>query len=162
MSNYRFEKVIMDVIISQKFDFDAAKRWATGMEWTVLNISFTYVVVIFAIKYAMRDRKPYDLQLPLVLWNAFLAIFSILGVLRLTPVFFAQISSKGYISKLHQIQEVINFYMHCVNLFIFQAPLLKLALVSRIILLAIGHSSGLCQKFLNLLIQSLLCFANGH
>lgn len=89
---------IMEFIFGTKFEFEPARKWASEMEWTVLNISLTYVVTIFVIKYAMRDRKPYDLQQPLVIWNALLAIFSILGVIKIAPVFLKQMATKGYIS----------------------------------------------------------------
>lgn len=88
----------MEFIFGSKFEFEPARKWASQMEWTVLNISLTYVVTIFVIKYAMRDRKPYDLQQPLVIWNALLAVFSILGVAKITPVFLKQMATKGYIS----------------------------------------------------------------
>lgn len=90
---------VMDFILGSKFEFEAARQWASQMEWTVLHISLTYVATIFAIKFAMRDRKPYELQQPLVLWNALLAVFSILGVARLTPAFFNHIAIKGYVSE---------------------------------------------------------------
>uniref|UniRef100_A0A1I8EQ07 Elongation of very long chain fatty acids protein n=2 Tax=Wuchereria bancrofti TaxID=6293 RepID=A0A1I8EQ07_WUCBA len=96
-------KGTMEFIFGSKFEFEPARKWASEMEWTILNISLTYVVSIFVIKYAMRDRKPYDLQQPLVVWNALLAIFSILGVVKITPVFLKQMATKGYISTFTEI-----------------------------------------------------------
>ncbi|VDN38712.1 unnamed protein product [Gongylonema pulchrum] len=93
----------MEFIFGSKFDFESARKWASEMEWTMVNISFTYVVTIFLIKYAMRDRKPYELQRPLVIWNALLAIFSILGVAKITPVLLQHITTKGYISSFTEI-----------------------------------------------------------
>ncbi|VDK76676.1 unnamed protein product [Litomosoides sigmodontis] len=99
----RGDQGIMEFVFGSKFEFEAARKWASEMEWTVLNISLTYVITIFAIKYAMRDRKPYDLQQPLVIWNALLAVFSILGVAKITPVFLKQMATKGYISTFTEI-----------------------------------------------------------
>jgi hypothetical protein len=35
----------------------------------------------------MENRKPLDLKYPLALWNAFLSIFSIIGMIITTPGF---------------------------------------------------------------------------
>ncbi|MFH4975191.1 hypothetical protein AB6A40_001900 [Gnathostoma spinigerum] len=93
----------MDLIFNETFNYEVAKEWSANMEWRVVQISVTYVTLIFAIKYAMRDRKPYDLQRPLNVWNAFLAVFSIIGFIQLTPVFLAEIRNKGIQATYTQI-----------------------------------------------------------
>uniref|UniRef100_A0A914UXE6 Elongation of very long chain fatty acids protein n=1 Tax=Plectus sambesii TaxID=2011161 RepID=A0A914UXE6_9BILA len=85
----------MDVFFSSTFDYGAAKQWTHATEMFVVKLAAFYVVTIFSIKYFMRDRKPFDLQLPLNAWNAFLALFSVLGTLLLTPTFFGEIFNKG-------------------------------------------------------------------
>jgi hypothetical protein len=85
----------MDVFINSTFDYTAAKEWTKATETFVIRLAAFYVITIFSIKYVMRDKKPFDLQLPLNAWNAFLALFSVLGTLLLTPVFFGEIFNKG-------------------------------------------------------------------
>ena len=58
-------------------------------------ISFFYVLVIFGLKLFMRNRKAYKLRKVLILWNAGLAIFSILGALRNLPEFMYILTEKG-------------------------------------------------------------------
>jgi len=44
----------------------------------------------------MRDRKAFDLKYPLVLWNSFLALFSIIGALYTTPAMIESILEIGF------------------------------------------------------------------
>lgn len=41
-----------------------------------------YIALIHATQYWMRNRKPFNLKTPLILWNIALAIFSIIGTWR--------------------------------------------------------------------------------
>lgn len=68
------------------------------MESTAFNLSLLYIISIFSIKYTLQNRKALNLKWPLVLWNAFLAIFSVTGFVRITPVFIQQIKQQGVIS----------------------------------------------------------------
>uniref|UniRef100_A0A915BI67 Elongation of very long chain fatty acids protein n=1 Tax=Parascaris univalens TaxID=6257 RepID=A0A915BI67_PARUN len=95
--------MMMDLLISSKFDFKSAQIWAASMEWTVVHLAAIYVITIFTIQYIMRERKAFDLQTPLYVWNAMLAIFSIGGFLRLTPIFIKQIIDRGFISTFTEI-----------------------------------------------------------
>ncbi|CAJ0580914.1 unnamed protein product, partial [Mesorhabditis spiculigera] len=49
--------------------------------WTIY-ISVVYFILIKGIQYLLTNRKPFDLKIPLVLWNGALAVFSIAGFLR--------------------------------------------------------------------------------
>lgn len=51
-----------------------------------LTVSVIYYALIRLIQWAMEDRKPFDLRWPLFLWNAALAVFSVLGFLRFSEV----------------------------------------------------------------------------
>jgi len=65
--------------------------------WTLsLLISLIYVLIIFGLKRYMENRIEYKLKSVLVLWNAGLAIFSILGALRTLPEFIYTINEKGF------------------------------------------------------------------
>lgn len=44
----------------------------------------------------MRNRAPFDLTLPLNIWNALLALFSIVGTVMLFPEFIGTIQNNGF------------------------------------------------------------------
>ena len=58
-------------------------------------ISLVYVGVIFSLQNHMKNRKPFSLRTPLFLWNALLAIFSIVGTIRCWPEFIDILSKQG-------------------------------------------------------------------
>lgn len=82
-------------IFFEEYDYSHAREWLIETEPFLLKCIATYVVAIFSIKYAMRDRKPFDLQEPLVLWNAALALFSVAGFAFTTPTFLRVIGEHG-------------------------------------------------------------------
>lgn len=84
----------MDIFFAD-YDYERSKQWLRDHEGFLLKSVATYVIAIFTIKFVMRDRKPFGLQRPLALWNAALALFSIAGFVRTTPVFWRTIAEKG-------------------------------------------------------------------
>jgi len=63
----------------------ASLKWVK-QNWTItFHLSLVYLAVIFSIKFFMRNRQPYQLKLPLTLWNAALTVFSILGTYHTLP-----------------------------------------------------------------------------
>lgn len=60
-----------------------------------ITISIVYYALIKGIQKVMEDRKPFKLQTPLLVWNAGLAIFSILGLIRFSEDFLFNWSSYG-------------------------------------------------------------------
>lgn len=56
----------------------------------------------------MRDRKPFQLEMPLTIWNAFLAAFSSLGVIFIAPALYRVIRDQG-ISCKSLIFKNVNF-----------------------------------------------------
>jgi elongation of very long chain fatty acids protein 6 len=61
----------------------------------VLYMSVAYIATIFGLKYIMKNRKPFELRILLIIWNLGLAVFSILGAARCVPEFIYIISQKG-------------------------------------------------------------------
>ena len=59
-----------------------------------IYLSFGYIIVIFLLKYFMKNREPLSLRRPLFLWNTFLALFSIYGTVRCFPEFIDILSKK--------------------------------------------------------------------
>ena len=62
-----------------------AIHWMVGHWQYSLYISVIYVICVFAGKWLMKDRTPFDLRRPLVLWNIGLASFSIFGMFGVVP-----------------------------------------------------------------------------
>lgn len=58
-------------------------------------IAFVYLALIVCLKSFMKNRKGYKLRTILIVWNAGLAIFSILGALRNLPEFIYILTEKG-------------------------------------------------------------------
>nr|BCB67643.1 C16 elongase [Parietichytrium sp.] len=58
-------------------------------------LSALYVVTVFGIQAAMKDRKAFDLRTALAVWSMGLAVFSIVGSLRTVPALFKMLSSRG-------------------------------------------------------------------
>ena len=72
------------------------------------TVVVTYLLSIPILQNYMKDRKPYNLQKPLIIWNAFLSIFSTFGAIRcFTPMFQMFASSNGVLKTL-----CVNDYMH--------------------------------------------------
>ena len=53
--------------------------------WLPFAVCTLYFVLVFGGKALMANKKPFDLQGPLALWNVGLSVFSIMGALRLVP-----------------------------------------------------------------------------
>uniref|UniRef100_A0A7E4UXI3 Elongation of very long chain fatty acids protein n=1 Tax=Panagrellus redivivus TaxID=6233 RepID=A0A7E4UXI3_PANRE len=78
------------------YDYETSKQWCRETEGFLVKAVATYVFSIFAIKYVMQNRTPFDLQVPLILWNIILAVFSILGFVLVTPTFLRVASQHGW------------------------------------------------------------------
>lgn len=86
-------------VLIDTFDYSIAKEWVREKQTIVMQLTIIYLITIFGIKYAMQNRKAFDLQYPLNVWNAILAVFSILGFVSITPIFIAEIYEKGIVRK---------------------------------------------------------------
>ncbi|KAI6175469.1 Elongation of very long chain fatty acids protein [Aphelenchoides bicaudatus] len=82
-------------IFVDEYNYDQAKQWLIDHQPFLLKSVAVYVVAIFSIKFLMRERKPYGLVGPLIWWNAFLALFSLLGFVFTTPAFVKTIYNHG-------------------------------------------------------------------
>ena len=72
------------------FDFNN-EHWEIPIGALLIYLSVCYFGQIY-----MADRKPFDLSVPLALWNAFLSVFSYVGMLRLVPRLISILSTKSY------------------------------------------------------------------
>eukprot|EP01130_Rhizamoeba_saxonica_P014803 TRINITY_DN6504_c0_g1_i1.p1 TRINITY_DN6504_c0_g1~~TRINITY_DN6504_c0_g1_i1.p1 ORF type:complete len:265 (-),score=26.75 TRINITY_DN6504_c0_g1_i1:46-840(-) len=75
--------------------------WVKGGFWMYHHFeipvvaTILYVLAIFSIKTAMKNRTPFNLKGPLLLWNIFLASFSIMGAFYTAPLFFSSLLKGG-------------------------------------------------------------------
>ncbi|XGW31216.1 hypothetical protein V3C99_009852 [Haemonchus contortus] len=93
-------------ILFGEFNYERAKEYCISLESFSLKLAIAYIITIFSIKYYMKDRKAYDLQLPLNIWNGILAVFSALGFLYTFPTFLNVIYNKGISYTYTHISEV--------------------------------------------------------
>ncbi|CAJ0603244.1 unnamed protein product [Cylicocyclus nassatus] len=63
----------------------ASTQWMQESWQRSVMVSAAYVALIYAGQKVMESRKPFGLSMPLFVWNMGLAIFSILGFIRMTP-----------------------------------------------------------------------------
>lgn len=101
-------------------DFDAkiesdAKKWIDDRWMLVLQICTIYVLSIFGIQRAMKNRRPFELFIPLNAWNLLLAVFSTIGAIRLSPEFFGVLFNNGfrasYCDLLHYTEGTHGYWM---------------------------------------------------
>jgi len=89
-----------------EYNYERAKQWCVDHEGFLLKSVGIYLISIFSIKYLMKDRKPLIFSTPLIWWNAALALFSILGFLRMTPTMFKVIYEHGFSYTYTHISEL--------------------------------------------------------
>ncbi|VDO66145.1 unnamed protein product [Heligmosomoides polygyrus] len=93
-------------ILLGEFNYERAKAYCVSIEGFSVKLAVAYVVTIFSLKYYMRNRKAYDLQLPLNVWNGILALFSALGFVFTFPTFLNVAYNKGFSHTYTHISEV--------------------------------------------------------
>ena len=90
---------------------DVSLAWSAWMyahyEVPVI-LAVVYVIVIFSIREVMKDKKPFSLKGPLILWNALLAAFSMMGFYVLFWEVLLVISAHGFIYDLCSSDAEIN------------------------------------------------------
>jgi len=85
----------MDILTGENFTDTRAKEWVQERQPLALQAALAYVILIFSIKRFMKNREPFQLTIPLNIWNFLLAAFSIIGTIKLTPEFVETISQLG-------------------------------------------------------------------
>ncbi|KAI6183594.1 Elongation of very long chain fatty acids protein [Aphelenchoides bicaudatus] len=95
-------------IFFDDYNYERSKQWLMEHEGFLLKSIAFYVVSIFTIKFVMRDRKPFNLERPLILWNAFLATFSLLGFLYTFPFFLKTIREHGLARTYTHVNDVFK------------------------------------------------------
>lgn len=90
--------------VERDFDPEPPTRWMMQNWWQSIVLSVVYYVLIQLGQRFMKHRPAFELKAELILWNAFLAAFSIAGTARFAPDFFWALTQKGFEVRLGQIQ----------------------------------------------------------
>lgn len=101
-SNFFFllQKIIMHSIPipfwEENFNLTSKREWAGRTLPYAFLYSAAYVLfVLYVGPFLMKNRKGFDLKVPLIVWNSILAIFSIGCVLKMWPEFIATLQTFG-------------------------------------------------------------------
>ncbi|CAG0913599.1 unnamed protein product [Notodromas monacha] len=82
--------------------FESDFQYTEKHEWMVKNwkTCFYYVgiymILVFSGRHYMQSRRAFELRTPLVVWNLFLSIFSIIGASRTLPELFHVLTTYGF------------------------------------------------------------------
>src|SRR5262249_31150735 len=74
--------------IEKSFNYDAYVQFALDNWQIPIGSVVAYMVFCYAGSKIMEKRQAFDLQMPLALWNAFLCVFSFIGMCRTVPYLF--------------------------------------------------------------------------
>uniref|UniRef100_A0AC34QJZ5 Elongation of very long chain fatty acids protein n=2 Tax=Panagrolaimus sp. JU765 TaxID=591449 RepID=A0AC34QJZ5_9BILA len=106
VSQFKFEFMrLHDILTADSFPEAAAKSWVDDHFYLTIQMSMLYVVVVFGLKFFMRKRQPFDLFIPLNIWNFLLSVFSIMGTIKLSSEFIGTLSNKGFVSSYCKIHD---------------------------------------------------------
>lgn len=92
--------VLFPNLVLDSWNQDQWLKWHRDY-WTI-SIPFTaiYLLTIGGLRHWMANRKPFNLRIPLILWNTSLAIFSIVGALQCGSNAFWVFKDNGFIGGL--------------------------------------------------------------
>jgi len=86
-----------EALFDQKEYVETWSVWFKA-NWTLsILVSLCYIITIFSIKYYMQNRPRFELRSFLIVWNIFLAVFSIAGTIRVWPEFTHTITKHGIV-----------------------------------------------------------------
>lgn len=80
---FKFNKMLLNTL-GQSF-------WTKSIHWSIL-----YLISIPILQNFMKNRPRFELRSTLILWNLFLAIFSIIGFMRVCPEFIFSLTEHGF------------------------------------------------------------------
>ena len=89
---FGFEKVFESHEYVNQINEWMRKNWKIS-----ITMALVYLVLVFLGQVYMRSRPKYELRIPLVIWNLFLAGFSILGTIRVWPDLLYSLSKDGFL-----------------------------------------------------------------
>ncbi|KAI1709649.1 GNS1/SUR4 family domain-containing protein [Ditylenchus destructor] len=87
------------------FNYAAARKYVSTIQFSSFLVTIGYVVVIFSIKAIMANRKAFEIVTPLRLWNLWLAVFSIAGSAVTSVALVQEINKHGIVSSYTKAQD---------------------------------------------------------
>lgn len=81
--------------IEGRFAEESALEWMQHNWLLSLYASGVYALLVHIGKWWMRDKPPWSLRRPLVMWNTTLALFSLMGTLTLLPPMVTALRDEG-------------------------------------------------------------------
>ncbi|XGW27275.1 hypothetical protein V3C99_007688, partial [Haemonchus contortus] len=85
LPKYGLENYTLVLPLEDSFDPVKSTVWMQESWLHSVTFSVGYIALIYAGQKVMESRKPFGLEMPLFMWNMGLAIFSLLGFIRMTP-----------------------------------------------------------------------------
>jgi hypothetical protein len=74
----------------------AAVNFALNNWWVAIGMITVYLLFITLGSKYMKEQKAFDLKFPLAAWNAFLCLFSFIGMCRTMPFLLASLMTHSY------------------------------------------------------------------
>ncbi|XP_057885663.1 elongation of very long chain fatty acids protein 3 [Melospiza georgiana] len=102
LGEYDFEK---------NFNHRAARKWMEENWQKSLTISVIYLILIFGIQHFMKERRPFKLRGPLILWSFSLSLFSLVAACRIWKQLAFLVLTKGFKQSVCSQ----SFYVHPVS-----------------------------------------------
>ncbi|KAI1704814.1 GNS1/SUR4 family domain-containing protein [Ditylenchus destructor] len=96
------------IVTQTPFNYAAARKYVSSVQLSSFLVSIGYVVVIFSIKAIMTNRKPFQILMPLRLWNLSLALFSIAGTAISSVAMVQEINKYGIVSTYTKSQDLFE------------------------------------------------------
>lgn len=91
-----WNRSVMLPINEEAFNMAVSTEWMSRYWRLSFGLSALYLLLIYAGQRWMENRPRFELRTPLVCWNVFLAVFSILGCCRTYPEFFEALRVHGF------------------------------------------------------------------
>uniref|UniRef100_A0A914WMV7 Elongation of very long chain fatty acids protein n=1 Tax=Plectus sambesii TaxID=2011161 RepID=A0A914WMV7_9BILA len=79
------------------FDADSHMKWFAENRTLIFGISATYIAALKIGQNLMRDRQAFKLKHAMVIWNAALALFSVIGSIKLLPDLLEAVANRGFV-----------------------------------------------------------------
>ncbi len=82
--------------VEAKYIIDETSDFTMKYLYVPFLASFLYVVLTFSGRHFMQNRFALKLQLPLILWNGFLASYSIVAFVIMAPPLYRDVQANGF------------------------------------------------------------------
>lgn len=111
-------------LIEARFDEKTAQAWMKSNWWMSFVYSAIYLLLVYYGTKYMKDRKPFQLRVALCMWSTGLALFSMLALSTIIPLFLDLYRVGGFEYTVCDMQYVIGSTGRGLYAFLF--PLSKL------------------------------------